>query len=76
MTTDAVLIRPATPADLGPLHALVQRAYRGEKRENPQQRGGPGSRIDHIRHGHPSPALREEWDGAFEKQGRPSLRPC
>lgn len=30
MTTDAVLIRPATPADLGPLHALVQRAYRGD----------------------------------------------
>ena len=30
MTTDTILIRPATPADLAPLHALVQRAYRGD----------------------------------------------
>ena len=40
MTTDTLsipraaiatpLIRPATPADLAPLHALVQRAYRGD----------------------------------------------
>jgi ribosomal protein S18 acetylase RimI-like enzyme len=30
MTTDTVLIRPATVADLASLHALVQRAYRGD----------------------------------------------
>lgn len=30
MTTDTILIRAATPADLAPLHALVQRAYRGD----------------------------------------------
>ncbi|WP_019834321.1 GNAT family N-acetyltransferase [Sphingomonas sp. PR090111-T3T-6A] len=30
MTTDTVLIRLAAAADLGPLHALVQRAYRGD----------------------------------------------
>jgi ribosomal protein S18 acetylase RimI-like enzyme len=30
MTTNPILIRPATVADLAPLHALVQRAYRGE----------------------------------------------
>ena len=30
MTTDTILIRPATPVDLVALHALVQRAYRGD----------------------------------------------
>ena len=30
MTSDTITIRPATPADLAPLHALVQRAYRGD----------------------------------------------
>ncbi len=30
MTADTILIRPATPTDLAPLHALVQRAYRGD----------------------------------------------
>ena len=30
MTTDTILIRPATTADLPTLHALVQRAYRGD----------------------------------------------
>lgn len=30
MTPDTILIRPATSADLTPLHALVQRAYRGD----------------------------------------------
>ena len=30
MPTDTITIRSATPADLAPLHALVQRAYRGD----------------------------------------------
>jgi ribosomal protein S18 acetylase RimI-like enzyme len=30
MTSEPILIRPAITADLGPLHAMVQRAYRGD----------------------------------------------